>query len=110
MKLKLIILALFLIILSACSSNDELSDEEKLQLSVLYSHSIQMAELSTPQQLKDIGLNPQGLEWEDNLSVDEQISRLEKAYGINLEGKSNAKKIQILEDKMVEMMANWDYN
>ena len=108
MKLILKLLLFFLFLFSACSSEEyKLTKNDTLRINILYEHTIIMLELSSQEQLKELGLNGENLKRDSLLSSQDKIRLLEEAYYLDLGNKRIDKKIVLLEDKMLDMMKNW---
>jgi hypothetical protein len=111
MKFKLLFILSILILFSACSNNSdyEFTEEDIFNINLLYEHTIMMVELSTPEQVESLGIDGTNLKRNNLLTPIEKEKLLEEAYGLDLGSKRFDKKLEILEDEMIEMMKNWDY-
>jgi hypothetical protein len=108
MRFKLLIISSILILFSACSLGEyELTEDDIFRVNSLYEHTIMMVELSTPEKLKELSLNGANLKRDPLLSSQDKIKLLEEAYYVDLGNKRLDKKINLLEEKMVELMENW---
>lgn len=100
---------LFFLLFLGCSSEYEITDDDVFLVDVLYEHTIMMVELSSDEQLEKIGLNGKNLKRDILLTTSDKILLLEIAYGLDLGDKRVDKKIKILEEKMVDMMEDWEF-
>jgi hypothetical protein len=101
------LLLIFLgLLISGCSSGPDVLDEEtKFMLDVLYTHTGQMKDYYTDEelkQIKDFNINEYKFD-QTELTSDMKIEILEKVYNEKVSGKYK-EKITKLEDKMVIVM------
>ena len=103
---QVILIFFFLLFFSGCTP-DVLTEEIEFRVTVLYSHTLQMKDISDEVTLDKIGLDVSGLIKEvKSLSADEKIEILSSAYGLKVSG-TYEEKLIILEDKMVLMMEEY---
>lgn len=104
--LKLILIFVLLLLISGCSS-DTLTEEIEFRVTVLYSHTLQMRDISDSAILDKISLDISVLvDNNNNLTTDDKIEILSLAYGIEVSG-TYEEKLILLEDKMVLMMEEY---
>ena len=110
MKLKIFIISFLLILLSSCSSPQkyELNEEEIFRINSLYEHTLIMIDLSTEEQMEKLNIDVTKLKRNIIIIPEYKINLLEQAYNMDLENKKLDVKIELLENKMVELMENWE--
>ncbi|MDO8480758.1 MAG: hypothetical protein Q7S65_02970 [Nanoarchaeota archaeon] len=91
------------VLIVACSP---LNDDSKFRIDSLYEHTLIMEELSTPELLREIGLDATQLDKRQGMSYDDKLAQLEAAMGERSEGNYNAR-IERLEKRMNQMMQFW---
>ena len=104
-KLFFLFLLLVLVIVSSCS-NSVIDSDLELRIDILYSHTLQMEELSSDEQLIEIGLDVSKFDANMSGSSEEKVEELEASYGIVSVG-SYEDRLLVLEERMNEMMEEW---
>ena len=92
------------------SSSLGIGEVDEFRIISLYEHTILMVELSDEDTLRRLGLNVGHLKRDSFLTLENKIDLMEGAFGLNFRNELNySSKILILEDKMVKMMEDWNY-
>ncbi len=100
------LIATLLVSCSNSTVNSQIDSDLELRIDILYGHTLQMQQLSSDEQLVAIGLDVSKLDPTMSGSSEQKVEELEASYGIISEG-SYEERIEVLEDKMVEMMDEW---
>ena len=105
----LFIFIIFILIFSGCStqkSKDEIDQDLRMRINILYEHTIMMQELSGNERMVELGINASNMNRNELLMPEQKIILLEKAYNINSKG-NYINRVEVLEDKMNEVMLKW---
>lgn len=102
MKTKMFLIALFFLVLFGCNGN-QISEDTAFRIDVLYSHTLLMEPVSTPEQLEAIGLDISKLSRDESLDAISKILEMESSYGLAGEGDYESH-LYVLEEVMKRMM------
>lgn len=105
------IFLLFFVVLftSGCASPpNTFTEDQQFRIDSLYEHTLIMIELSSNDVLLEIGLDPSTIVPNENLSPDEQLTRLTDSFHVTLSGNTE-QDILALEHRMSQMMQVWTY-
>ena len=108
MKIKFLFFIL-LFVLSGCTNqvkDDNINQDLRMRINILYEHTIMMKELSSNEKMLELGINASDLSRNGLLLPEQKIIILEKSY--NIKGnESYETRVEVLEDKMNEIMLKW---